>query len=310
MIDRRTLLAAAAAAALAAACSRNADAGQEAKASPEPAPAPPPPPDETAAEAFEAIRSTLGPGGRFGIAAIDTGSGRRLVHDSDSRYPLASTFKLPLAAAVLAEVEKGRIGYDEELPFAPGDPLGNSPTVEANLALGKLPVRQLCGAVIERSDNSAANMLLKRLGGPEAFNAFVRRCGDEVTRLDRYEMEMGSNAAGDVRDTTSPAAMAGLVRTLLLGDVLEERSRNLLRQWMIRSVPGPDRLRAGLPEDWLFGHKTGTAANGGLNDVGIAWRSGAAPIVIACYLTGGEASAKVRAAAHASAARIVAERLG
>lgn len=257
---------------------------------------------------IRAVRATLGPGGRLGIAAIDAGSGRELRFDAHSRYAMASTFKLPLTAFVLKLVERGELSLDEELPFGPDDPLGNSPTVEANLARGRLPVRQLCAAIVEVSDNSAANILLRRTGGPEALTRFIRECGDPVTRLDRYEMALGSNLPGDPRDTTSPVAMAGLTRRLVLGDLLAEENRNRLQLWLKKAVPGPDRLKAGLPSPpWLVGHKTGTAANGGINDVAIAWRSGKPPIVIACYISGGTAPNPVRFAAHAAVGRLVAE---
>jgi beta-lactamase class A len=297
MIDRRTFLAAAAAS-LAAGCARG---------GPTTAPAQSPALDAR----FEAIRATLGPGGRLGVAAIDTGSGRELRFDADSRYAMASTFKLPLAGFVLHLVESGELSIDEELPFGPGDPLDNSPTIEANLARGRLPVWQLCAAIVEVSDNSAANILLRRTGGPQALTGFIRACGDPVTRLDRFEMELGSNLPGDPRDSTSPAAMAGLARKLVLGDVLAEENRNRLSLWLKKSVPGPDRLKAGLPAPpWLVGHKTGTAANGGINDVAIAWRSGRPPIVIACYTSGGTAGPPDRFAVHAAVGRLVAETFG
>lgn len=295
MIDRRTFLAAAAAS-LAAGCTRSGPAG-------------PPAADPALDARFEAIRATLGPGARLGVAAIDSGSGRELRFDADSRYAMASTFKLPLAGFALHLVESGELAIDEQLAFGPGDPLDNSPTVEANLALGRLPVWQLCAAIVEVSDNSAANILLRRTGGPEALTRFIRGCGDPVTRLDRFEMELNSNLPGDPRDTTSPAAMAGLARKLVLGDRLAEENRNRLSLWLKKSVPGPDRLKAGLPAPpWLVGHKTGTGANGNVNDVAIAWRSGKPPIVIACYQSGGDAALPARAAAHASVARLVAER--
>jgi beta-lactamase class A len=224
---------------------------------------------------------------------------------------MASTFKLPLAAAVLAQAEQGRLSVDEELPFGAGKPVDNSPTVTANLALGRLPVWQLCAAIVEVSDNSAANLLLHRIGGPEALTRFVRACGDPVTRLDRHEMELNSNLPGDPRDTTSPAAMARLVRKLVLGDVLTRENRNRLSLWMKKSVPGADRLKAGFPvPPWLVGHKTGTGANGAVNDVAIAWRSGKPPVVVACYQSGGTAGRPARFAAHAAVGRLVAETFG
>lgn len=294
MIDRRTFIAASVAVATGCRATPRARAPDEAP--------------RKAGPGFEAIRATLGPSGRLGVAAIDVASGRELGFDAHSRYSMASTFKLPLAGFVLDRVEKGELSIDEELPFGPGDPLANSPAVAANLARGRLPVGQLCAAIVEVSDNSAANILLRRTGGPEALTRFLRACGDSVTRLDRFEMDLNSNLPGDPRDTTSPAAMAALARKLVLGDLLAEDNRSRLSVWLKKSVPGPDRLKAGLPAPlWLVGHKTGTGANGAVNDVAIAWRSGKPPIVIACYQSGGSADRPARVAAHASVARLVAE---
>lgn len=298
MIDRRTFLAAGACAALAAGC-------RAANPVRDPATAPA---AIDARKRFEAIRATLGPRGRLGVAAIDTGSGRELRFDADSLYSMASTFKLPLAAAVLARVDAGEISLEEKLPIPPGRSLDNSPAIDRYREEGSLSVVRLCSAIVELSDNSAANMLLHRIGGPEAVTRFIRACGDPVTRLDRFEMELNSNLPGDPRDTTSPAAMAGLVRTLVLGDRLSEQSRRHLSTWLTRSVPGPDRLKAGFPAPlWLVGHKTGTGANGAVNDVAIAWRSGKSPVVVACYQSGGTADRFARFAGHAAVGRLVAE---
>ncbi|HEU0099987.1 MAG TPA: class A beta-lactamase [Allosphingosinicella sp.] len=301
MIDRRTFLAAGAAA-LAAGCRAAPPKDDQAREAQ---------PDRIAAESSKrlvAIRSTLGPGGRLGMAAIDTGSGRELRFDADSLYSMASTFKLPLAAAVLARVDSGEMSLEEKLPIPPGKPVANSPAIERYRGEGSLSIVRLCSAIVELSDNAAANMLLRRIGGPEALNRFIRSCGDTVTRLDRFETELNSNSPGDRRDTTSPAAMARLARALVLGDKLSEPSRRHLSTWLTKSVPGHDRLKAGLPSPpWLVGHKTGTGANGALNDVAVAWHSGKPPVVVACYQSGGTADHRVRAAAHAAVGRLVAE---
>jgi len=297
MIDRRSFFALSAAA-LAAGCSGNSSR-----------PTAPAAARMVSPERFEAIRATLGEGARIGVAAIDTGDERQLLHDPVGRYAMASTFKLPLAAAVLEAAEERRLSLAEELEFDPGEPLSNSPSIVENRERGRLSVEMLAGAIVRLSDNSAANLLLRRIGGPEAFTRFVRGHGDPVTRLDRYEMELNSNLAGDPRDTTSPATMAALVRSLVLGDALSENSRERLIGWMTSSVPGTDRLKAGLPESWRFGHKTGTGASGAVNDVGIAWPPGRAPIVIASFQDGGDAAMPVRAAAHAAVAALVAETL-
>jgi len=259
----------------------------------------PEPPD------FMDIVESVGPQGRLGFAALDTGSTWSIGHNSDERFAMCSTFKLPLAAAMLAEVEAGRLALAEEIAFGAADLLDYAPVVRANLDRGRLSVEQLCAAIIEVSDNSAANLLLSRIGGPAGLTAFVRRGGDSVTRLDRTEPSLNTNLPNDPRDTTTPAAMLGLMRTLLLGGALAPGSREWLIAWMERATTGRERLRAGLPRNWRVGDKTGTGNNGAHNDVAIAWPPGRAPILIASFLSGLTASDAARNAAHAEMARRV-----
>ena len=258
---------------------------------------------------FAAIRATLGPGGRLGVAALDTATGRRIGFDADSRYAMASTFKVPLVAAVLAAVDRGALSLDAPIRFGPDDLQAYAPVVRANLTGGSLTLRQLCAAAVEVSDNSAANLLLARIGGPAGLTDFMRRTGDPVTRLDRIEPDLNENVAGP-RDTTTPSAMVGLMRALLVGDVLAPASRALLIGWMETASTGRERLRAGFPNGWRAGDKTGTGARGSVNDIAIAWPPGRAPILIASYQDGGTAAATVRNLAHAQVARLVAARLG
>jgi beta-lactamase class A len=255
---------------------------------------------------FRGLQQGLGPGGRLGIAALDTGSGRWLLHDENGRYAMASTFKLALAGAILAEVEQGRLGLDQELAFGRADLVPYAPVIEANLERGRLPVRRLCAAIVEVSDNAAANILLARIGGPQGLTRFVRAAGDPVTRLDRTETELNTNLPGDPRDTTSPAAMVGLMRALLLDGPLSPDSRGRLMGWMEGATTGLQRLRAGFPAGWRVGDKTGNGANGAANDIAFAIPPGRAPILIACYQSGGTAERPARDALHAAVAGAVA----
>ena len=255
---------------------------------------------------LELLRAELGQRARLGVAALDTGSGRSLGFDADSRYAMCSTFKLPLAAAILEEVEAGRLRLAEEISFDEDDLLDHAPVVRAHRRRGRLSVERLCAAIVEVSDNSAANLLLRKIGGPAGLTRFMRRAGDRVTRLDRYEEELNSNLPDDPRDTTTPAAMVGLMRTLLLGDLLAPGSRTRLTGWMEGATTGLRRLRYGLPPGWRAGDKTGNGANGAANDVAIAWPPGRPPILIASYMSGVEVDDAGRHAAHASVGRLVA----
>jgi beta-lactamase class A len=252
------------------------------------------------------LRTGLGASARFGFAAVDTASGRSVVHDADSRYAMCSTFKWTLAAAILAEAEAGRLQLDALIPFGEADLLGHAPVVRENIGAGALPVERLCAAIVEVSDNSAANLLLRRIGGPQALTAFIRANGDDITRLDRYEGALNSNLPNDPRDTTTPAAMVRLMERLLVGDALTPASRTRLLGWMERSTTGLDRLRAGLPSGWRVGDKTGTGANGAHNDVAVAWPPARPPLLVASFISAAQASGDACNAAHAAAGRLAA----
>ncbi|MBB3910266.1 class A beta-lactamase [Sphingomonas desiccabilis] len=235
------------------------------------------PADPLAAIASEA-------GGRLGVSVLDTGTGRRLWLDPLARYPLCSTFKVPLAAAILARADRGELDVQRPIRFTQGDLLEYAPVVRENLSRGEMTLAELCAAAIEWSDNAAANLLLPQLGGPSGLTRFLRSAGDSITRLDRVEPELNEYKPGELRDTTTPMAMTTLLAALLTGDVLQPTSRKQLADWMIGSRTGDKRLRAGLPKGWRVGDKTGTSGNGQANDIAIAWPPNRKPILIACYL--------------------------
>ncbi len=228
------------------------------------------------AEAIGAIERTRG--GRLGVFALDTGSGRTLAHRADERFPLQSTFKGVLAALVLSRVDDGVDGLDREVPYGAGNLLPTSPVTSAHVAEGRITVGALCRAILERSDNAAANLLLARVGGPAALTAYARRLGDGVTRFNSYELVENSLTT----DCTTPRAIAGLAHTVVLGRALRPVSRALMVRWMTGNVAGQHRLRAAFPSGWAACDRTGTS-DGVCNDYAVAWPPGRAPLVVAAY---------------------------
>jgi beta-lactamase class A len=249
-------------------------------------------------------------GGRLGVAALDTATGKRLAHRANERFLMCSTFKLLLVALVLRKVDRGEetlsgwVGYTPRL-FPPGS--FYAPVTRAHLRDGGMSLEALCAAAIEWSDNGAANLLLTRAGGPAAVTAFARSLGDPVTRLDREEPTLNLYTPGDIRDTTTPLAMLADARALLLGNVLSQASRAKLTGWMLNCQTGKARLRAGLSRGWTTGDKTGSGFADETNDIAIAWRPGRAPILIAAYYTGSRLYPESREAVLAEVGRIVAE---
>ena len=257
---------------------------------------------------LDALEQKLG--GRLGLAALDTGTNRWLAHRSEERFAMCSTFKWLASAAVLARVDRGVERLDRRIGYSKADLIANSPTTAARVAEGSMPLGELCAAAITLSDNCAANLILKTLGGPLALTRWLRSSGDSVTRLDRTEPSLNTAVAGDPRDTTTPSASIADLRQILLGRVLSAPSRRQLTDWMVANRTGDRRLRAGLPAGWRVADKTGTGANATSNDVGAVWPPGRPPILIAAYLTGGASSPDARDVALAEMARIALASLG
>lgn len=226
-------------------------------------------------------------GGRLGVGILDTGTGRLVGRHLDERFAMCSTFKLPLAAMVLREADQGRLRLDERLVYTKADLQSYAPVTSLHVAEGHMSVEALAEAAQTTSDNTAANLLLRRLGGPAAFTARMREADDTVTRLDRLEPSLNVVVPGDERDTTSPRAMATLVAKYLTTDYLTAASRDRLIGWMMATTTGQKRLRAGFPAGWKAGDKTGTAQAEAMtdkvNDIAIAWPPGKAPIVVTAY---------------------------
>ena len=245
--------------------------------------------------------------GHLGVAMLDTGSGLALGWRQDERFAMASTFKLVLAGWMLALVDQGKERLDARVRYAAGDVVAYSPVSGPRAGDGGgLTVAELCAATVSLSDNTAANVLMARHGGPAGFTAFVRSLGDSTTRLDRTEPTLNEAAVGDPRDTTTPRAMLKTLQKLVLGDALTPTSRAWLQRWLVETSTGDKRLRAGVP-GWKVGDKTGTASGGTSNDIGVLWPpGGGAPVLVTCYLTESTAKPEQRDAAIAQVARAVA----
>lgn len=232
-------------------------------------------------------------GGRLGVAAYDTTSKRSIGHRVDERFGMCSTCKLPLVALLFAEADAGRIDLEKRIALKQADMEQNSPISGPRIG-GTMTVRELMRAAQTTSDNMATNLLLREIGGPAGYTAMLRATGDPVTRLDRLEPAMNFVPKGEVRDTTSPRAMALTVGRFLEGGLLSPAARDELVAWMVDTQTGQKRLRAGLPQAWKAGDKTGTGNGKGMaakyNDVAAVWpgQGRGAVIVSAYYETVGE----------------------
>jgi beta-lactamase class A len=227
-------------------------------------------------------------GGTLGVEIFDTVSGMSLGLNQDRRFGHASSFKFSLAALLLQRHAAGTINADKHVMWSEADMLSPAPFTRERIATGAT-LRELARATQTTSDNPAANILLRQMGGPAGLTAFWRSIGDEASRMDRYEPENNLVPSSEFRDTATPAAMARNVAKIIYGDVLPEAERAELKGWMIETQTGVRRVRAGLPEGWVAGDKTGTSGLiGGTEynyiDIGFAeGPKGQPPLTFACY---------------------------
>ena len=256
-----------------------------------------------AADKFRAIEAASK--GRLGVAILDTASGDRLTHRGDERFAMLSTFKALAAGCVLSRVDRNEEKLDRRVIYTQGDVLSYAPVTKLHVADG-LTMGEICAAAVMLSDNTAGNLMLASFGGPAGLTAWLRSLDDTISRLDRTEPDLNEAKPGDVRDTTTPNAMADTLRKLFTGDALSAASQQRLADWMVAGKTGGTRLRAGLPAGWPVGDKTGTNDTNCANDVAIAWPPQRAPLIIASFLANADVTPQQRDTAHADVARIAA----
>lgn len=244
-------------------------------------------------------------GGRLGVTLLDTGTGQRVGQRMDERFPMCSTFKVLASGVVLQGVDVGKENLSRRIYFSETDLVAHSPETQKHVGPHGMTVAELCKAAITLSDNTAGNLLLASIGGPQGLTAFVRGLGDDMTRLDRAETALNEALPGDPRDTTTPNAMASDLRALVLDGMLSAESRAQLAGWLAANTTGGKRLRAGLPAAWRVGDKTGSGERGTANDVSVIWPPDRAPFIVTAYLTGATASADRQNAVIAAVGRAV-----
>lgn len=255
-------------------------------------------------QAFARLRTRYD--ARLGVYAVDTGSGRAVAFRADERFAHASTFKALAAAVVLDRTTMPEL--DARVRYSEADLVAHSPVTGRHVGAG-MTLRELCDAAVRHSDNTAANLLLRHLGGPAALDAALAAIGDDVTSVDRVEPELNSAVPGDTRDTSTPRALAEDLRAFVLGDALAAEDRDALADWLLRNTTGADLIRAGVPAGWRVGDKTGSGGYGTRNDIAVLWPPDGAPVVIAVLTAKHARDAEPSDALVADAARVAVDAL-
>lgn len=244
---------------------------------------------------------------RLGIYAIDTGTGRTVRYQADERFAYGSTFKALAAAEVLDETTDAEL--EQVVRYSADDLVDYSPITEQHVAEG-MTLRAIADAAVRHSDNTAGNLLLEHLGGPERFEKELKGIGDKVTDAARYETALNEATPGDRRDTSTARALTEDLREYAVDDALEPADRDILNAWLRGNTTGGELIRAGVPDGWVVGDKTGSAGYGTRNDIAVIWPPDRAPIVLAVLSSRDEQDASYDNALIAQATEVVIAQLG
>lgn len=215
---------------------------------------------------------------RIGVHVLDTETGQTLSYRSDERFAYASTFKALLAGAILQSLPTNQL--NKTIFYTQNDLVSYSPITEKYIAQG-MTITQLCEAAVRHSDNSAANFLIKELGGIEHYQYLLRQLGDNVTQANRIEPNLNQAIPNDIRDTSTPKQMVANLNVYLLGNVLAEPQKAMLWDWMDNNATGNPLIRAATPTSWKVYDKSGAANYGVRNDIAVVNIPNRKPLVIA-----------------------------
>ena len=244
--------------------------------------------------------------GRLGVFAINTANNEVIQYRATERFPMCSTGKVLCVSAILKQSMKAPDLLQQRVMYTKKDvdSSGYAP-VTKNFIVDGMTISELCKAAITQSDNTAMNLLMKKLGGPAVVTGFVRSIGDEAFKLNRFEPDLNSAIPNDSRDTATPVGMAKSLQRLAFSHVLAKSQREQLLVWLKNNTTGDARIRAGVPKTWVVGDKTGTGRYGTTNDIAIIWPPKCPPIIAAIYFTQNEQDAAPREDVIASVTRIL-----
>jgi beta-lactamase class A len=272
--------------------------------------------------AREVERLSRGSGGVVGLSTLHLETGRRVALRGGERFPMASSFKVPVAVELLRRVDVGELALDQMVALRPADLHPGSGTLSGlfNKPGVSLSLRNLLELMLLISDNSASDVLLERAGGGAAVTARMKALGLDGIDVSRPTLRLIADWAGlksppperewspqlwaqlfqavpeaerksaalafdkDPRDTATPDAMLELLAKIQRKGLHKPETAELLLDVMRRCQTGEHRLKGILPDGAIVAHKTGTIG-GTTNDVGIVTLpQGAGHVAIAVFV--------------------------
>jgi len=241
-------------------------------------------------------------GARLGVYAFDMETNREISYQADERFAYCSSFKVLAVGALLQQNSSEQL--DQRVQYTDAEILSYAPVTKQHIATG-MSIRELCEASLRYSDNTAANLVVKEIGGVQSLQRTLDALGDKVTEPAGMEPELNERLPGDNRDTSTPRQLAADLQAYTTGDVLPADKKALLLSWMTGNATGKSLIRAGAPEDWIVADKSGSGPYARRNDIAVVLRPDKKPMFIAILSMHTRQEDKYEDALLAQAAKIV-----
>lgn len=230
-------------------------------------------------------------GGKVGVYTIDRSNGHNFSHNASFYFPTCSTYKFLVVGAILKESMSNKGLLDEKVKITDSQITGYSPITKKHINK-TMTVAQLCKASIN-SDNTAANLLVQKLGGLKQLKKFTLSLQDHATKVASSAAEVNKVDITTNLNKTTPKIMARDINKLAFSNsVLDKKHQKLFRKWLRASESGDNLIAAEIPDNWTIGDKTGTCQYGTTNDVAIIWPDDSRPITVSIFYTQPEKSAE------------------
>lgn len=237
--------------------------------------------------------------GRVGMSATVLETGESVSLNGNQRFPMQSVYKFPIAMAVLAQVDQGKLKLDQKIRVETSDIVQGSRILDENSQGMEFTLAELLKYMVSESDNTACDVLLRLVGEPKIVTQYLQGLGINNIVVANTEKELAQNPAVQYRNDATPDAAIVLLRAFHEGKGLSNSSQVLLRRLMTETTTGTKRIKGLLPEGTVVAHKTGTSAtvNGvtaATNDVGLVTLPSGQHLAIAVFVSDSKASDAIR----------------
>ena len=246
--------------------------------------------------------------GRVGMTATVLETGESVSLNGNQRFPMRSVYKFPIAMAVLAQVDQGKLKLDQQIRVEASDIVQGSRILDRNSLGVELSLTELLKYMVSESDNTACDVLLRLVGGPKIVTQYLRGLSVNDIVVANTEKELGQDTAVQYRNYATPDAIVVLLRTFHQGQGLSKSSQALLRRLMTETSTGLNRIKGLLPEGTVVAHKTGTSSTvnkvtAATNDVGLVTLPNSQHLAISVFVSDSMADDTTREEVIAKVAR-------